>query len=75
MRLGPEFIAGLAAGLSNLDDRVPADLKLIAATAPVGGAAGGKLKAFSQGMIFGNIVQHKLGFRVGGSGAGDSDTL
>jgi hypothetical protein len=52
------FWAGAAIGFSNLDDRIPAQYTLLAATAPISGGGIGKIKAVAQGIVFGNIIQN-----------------
>ena len=61
LSLSPAFIVGALAGLTHIDDKVPKQLVLIAATAPVRGV--GTIKAVAQGMILGNVLQ---GIREGG---------
>ena len=67
VRAGNEWLLGVALGFTNMDNQVPSEVKLGGATMPVGGKIGGKVKAGFQGMIFGNLVQHLIGFRTGGS--------
>lgn len=62
LNLSMGFLGGLAAGVSNLDNRIPADIKIAAAAAPVSGL--GMIKGIAQGMIIGDIVQKRLGFRL-----------
>lgn len=75
LRLGNEYMLGAALGFTNMDEKIPADVKLMGATMPVGGKIGGKAKALSQGMVFGNVVQHMLGVRLPESAGGKDDTL
>lgn len=55
VRLSPEFLAGVVVGFTDLDDKIPAELVLGVAAAPVTGI--GKVKAAAQGIIIGNLVQ------------------
>ena len=63
LSLSMPFLIGAAVGLSNLDNKIPKDLTLVAATAPIRGF--GSIKAAAQGVILGNVVQHFTGFRTG----------
>lgn len=66
LQLSTEFIAGVAIGLTNYDARIPAELKILGACAPVKGF--GKIKAFSQGMLLGDVIQARTGINIlGGS--------
>lgn len=49
------FLAGVAIGYTDLDQKIPSQLVLGAATAPVKGL--GTVKAAAQGIIFGNLIQ------------------
>lgn len=76
-RVGLPFIAGLALGMTNLDDVVPAPIKIIGACLPVQGPGIGTVKAVCQGMLIGDVVQKLTGISLpvpgitsGGSGGG-----
>lgn len=49
------FLAGVAIGYTDLDSKIPSQLVLGAATAPIKGL--GTVKAAAQGIIFGNLIQ------------------
>jgi hypothetical protein len=49
------FLAGAVIGFSDLDEKIPAQIVLGAATVPVRGL--GTVKAAAQGIIFGNLLQ------------------
>lgn len=70
LQLSTEFLAGAAIGLTNFDQKIPAEIKLIAACAPVKGL--GKIKALAQGMIIGDIIQARTGFGLFTGGNGGS---
>jgi hypothetical protein len=64
------FWGGAAIGFSNLDEKIPAQYSLLAATAPIYGGGVGKIKAIAQGIVFGNIIQSMVGKNYGSSGSG-----
>lgn len=55
LNISPAFLAGMAIGFTDMDERIPAQAVLGAATVPIRGA--GMLKGVAQGIIFGNLVQ------------------
>ena len=55
LSITPAYMAGMAAGFSNYDKMVPAELILGAAVAPVRGI--GTVKAVAQGALMGNLLQ------------------
>jgi hypothetical protein len=57
LNLSTPFLAGLVVGYTNLDDKIPAQLSLAAATAPIRMQGFGKIKALAQGIVFGNLIQ------------------
>jgi len=61
---GTEYIAGGAVGLTDIDNRVPAEIKLALACLPLRGGIGGKVCRFFRGMVIGDIVQHRTGFSI-----------
>lgn len=73
VNLSLPFLVGAVVGVTNLDDKIPKDLTLIAATAPVTGL--GVVKSGAQGVILGNVVQTLTGFRVDSRAASDSSVL
>jgi len=51
-------LAGVAIGFSNLDNKLPKDIVLAAAVAPV---RTGKIGSAARGIVFGNLLQGILG--------------
>ena len=62
LNISPGFIGGLIAGLTNYDNKIPADIRIAAAAAPIKGV--GIVKSVAQGMILGDILQKRVGFRT-----------
>lgn len=55
LNISPTFLMGVAAGYSDVDKKIPAELVLLGATAPVKGY--GKVKGVCQGAVFGNTLK------------------
>ena len=55
LNISMPFIAGAVVGYTDMDQKIPSQLVLGAATVPVRGA--GMVKAAAQGIIFGNLIQ------------------
>ena len=55
LNISMPFIAGAVVGYTDMDQKIPSQLVLGAATAPIKGI--GTVKAAAQGIIFGNLVQ------------------
>ena len=55
LNVSPAYVAGVAAGFSNYDKMVPAEIIIGAAVAPVRGI--GTIKAVAQGALMGNLLQ------------------
>ena len=71
LSLSIPFIAGIAVGMTDLDNQISAPIKLALACAPVRGL--GPVKAVAQGMVLGDMIQHYTGFSLpllGSTGAG-----
>lgn len=72
------YAAGVVIGLSNLDDKIPADYTLVAAIMPtmvtrkVKGL--GQVKAVAQGIILGNLIQKWTGYTLGGASSSTTGT-
>ena len=67
--LSPTFIAGAVAGWTDLDKKVPAEVVLLGATAPVRGFY--KVKSVCQGAIFGNTIKSMMANKgLSGTSAG-----
>lgn len=55
LNLSVEFLAGLAVGAAtDIDNKIPANVKVFAACAPVRGM--GKVKGFAQGLLVGDML-------------------
>lgn len=65
--IGIPFWIGAAVGLTNLDERIPAELKLAAACAPF---KLGAIKGVAQGMVLGDLAQKRFGINLSGIGGG-----
>jgi hypothetical protein len=55
LNISPAFLAGMAIGFTDLDQKIPGQLVLGTAVAPIKGI--GTIKAGAQGIIFGNLLQ------------------
>jgi hypothetical protein len=55
INLSMPFLAGAIVGYTDMDNKIPAQLVLGAASAPVRGM--GVLKGAAQGVVFGNLIQ------------------
>lgn len=66
VNLSTPFLAGVAVGYTDLDAKIPGQLVLGAATAPVQGA--GTIKAGAQGIVFGNLLQQVVGGNINKTG-------
>lgn len=63
LSLSTPFLAGMAIGaLTDLDNNIPAELKVGVACAPVRGPVVGPIKGLAQGMLLGDLIQHYTGF-------------
>lgn len=62
VRLTMPFLIGVALGFSNLDDIVPAPIKILVAAAPIRGI--GVFKGLAQGMLVGDVAQKLTGFTL-----------
>ena len=58
INLSTPFLAGLAVGFTDIDKKLPAEVVLGTAVAPVRGI--GSIKAGAQGIIFGNLLQNLM---------------
>lgn len=61
---GVEYAAGAVVGVSDLDDLIPAPLKIGLAVAPLKGGIGGKVSRFFRGVLLGDIIAHYTGFKL-----------
>ena len=68
VRSVPWIIGGLI-GFTDIDNKIPASAKVLAATMPVSGRIGGKIRSVGQGMCFGDVVQKNvlplIGIKIG----------
>lgn len=63
LNMSTPFMAGLAVGaLTDLDNNIPAELKVGLACAPIKGKGIGAIKAVAQGVLLGDLIQHYTGF-------------
>lgn len=67
--LSPAFLAGLAVGYTNLDDKLPQKAVLVAAVAPLKVKGFYQVKAGAQGVILGNMLQGYIQGNGGGTAA------
>lgn len=69
INLSTSFLAGLAVGFTDIDKKIPAEVVLGAAVAPVSGI--GTIKAVAQGVVCGNLIQNLMKNRqLSGTSAG-----
>lgn len=74
--LYPEYLAGMAVGaLTDLDNNIPAQIKVAAACAPVKGTIPGKIKGFMQGMLLGDVIQAYTGFSAVKTNTGTASAM
>lgn len=63
------WLLGALVGLTDIDNKIPATAKVLAATMPVSGRIGGKIRGVGQGMCFGDVIQKNilpmLGIKIG----------
>lgn len=59
------WLAGIVVGLTDFDDKIPAEVKVAAATGPWGGKYGGMVRQAGAGMCFGDLLQKNLLPRIG----------
>lgn len=67
--LSPAFLAGVAVGYTNLDDKLPQKAVLVAAVAPLKVKGFYQVKAGAQGVILGNMLQGYIQGNGGGTAA------
>lgn len=75
LQVSMPFLAGLGIGLTDLDNNIPPEIKLVAACLPFRGKGIGTIKAAAQGMILGDIVQKRMGVNLFGGIKGSSGTI
>jgi len=57
LNLSTPFLAGAIIGFTNMDDKIPAEVTLAGASMPIKGKGFGMIKAVSQGVLMGNLIQ------------------
>lgn len=68
---GVEYLAGAAVGVTDLDNRIPAVVKIIGAALPLRGGIGGKVSRFFRGVLIGDAIGHYTGKTIAVPGIGD----
>lgn len=68
---GVEYLAGAALGVTDIDNRIPAVVKILGAALPLRGGIGGKLSRFFRGMLIGDAISHYTGKKIAVPGIGD----
>lgn len=61
---GAEYIAGAAVGMTEIDNAVPAPVKIALASLPLRGGIGGKVSRFFRGMLIGDVISHYTGVKI-----------
>lgn len=59
------WIAGAAIGLLDVDDKIPAELKVGLANMPLTGSVAGRVRSVAAGMCFGDLLQKNILPRAG----------
>lgn len=70
---GVEYLAGAAVGVTDLDNRVPAVVKILGAALPLRGGIGGKVSRFFRGMLIGDAISHYTGVKFNVPVVGDGN--
>ena len=68
---GVEYLIGTAVGVTDLDNRIPAVVKILGAALPLRGGIGGKLSRFFRGMLIGDAISHYTGAKINVPVVGD----
>jgi len=68
---GVEYLIGTAVGVTDLDNRIPAVVKILGAALPLRGGIGGKLSRFFRGMLIGDAISHYTGVKFNVPVVGD----
>jgi len=74
---GVEYVAGAVVGVTDLDNKVPAVVKILGAALPLRGGIGGKVSRFFRGMLIGDAISHYTGvkFNVPVLGGGNNSNI
>ena len=70
---GVEYLAGVGVGVTNLDNKIPAVVKILCAALPLRGGIGGKVCRFFRGMLIGDAISHYTGVKFNVPVLGDGD--
>ena len=70
---GVEYLAGAAVGVTDLDNKVPAVVKILGAALPLRGGIGGKVSRFFRGMLIGDAISHYTGVKFNVPVVGDGN--
>lgn len=70
---GVEYLAGVGVGITDLDNRIPAVVKILGAALPLRGGIGGKVCRFFRGMLIGDAISHYTGAKVSVPVLGDGN--
>jgi len=70
---GVEYVAGAAVGITDLDNKVPAVVKILGAALPLRGGIGGKVSRFFRGMLIGDTISHYTGVKFNVPVVGDGN--
>jgi hypothetical protein len=70
---GVEYLAGVGVGVTDLDNKVPAVVKILGAALPLRGGIGGKVSRFFRGMLIGDAISHYTGAKINVPGIGDGN--
>lgn len=57
VNLSTPFMLGAVIGFTNMDEKIPAEMTMAGASLPIQGKGFGSIKAVSQGILMGNLVQ------------------
>lgn len=74
MGFGLPFIAGVIVGMTNYDEKIPAEIRILGACLPIGKWVKGAypVQLFCQGLLVGNVIQQRTGISLGGGSSGIS---
>ena len=76
VNLSTPFLAGAGVGaLTDIDNNIPATIKVAVACAPIRGKGIGAIKAFAQGLLIGDLIQHYTGFSGLATNTGQSSGI
>lgn len=68
---GVEYLVGVGVGVTDLDNRIPAVVKILGAALPLRGGIGGKVSRFFRGVLIGDAISHYTGKTIAVPGVGD----